>query len=173
TSDQAKALYTNIHDHRGGSNRENHRGGGSNRGGSCGGSRSGSRVGKGGKRGGNSRGGKGRKNDFDPNKYCTVHGRQGHDAEHCRKAASERKEEEGGNGPRKSDRPYQPSFERYQMSVKVTRFTANNTQIEPAHNPHEWIVDSAANAYITSFKHTLHNYVEFPSEKGQRVQWQE
>src|SRR5438552_6100376 len=150
TSDQAKALYSNIHDQRGGSNRGNHRGGGSNRGGS----RAGSRAGK------------GRKNDFDPNKYCAVHGRQGHDAEHCRKAAYDKKqEEEGGNGPRKSDRPYQPSFERYQMSVKVTRFTANNTQIEPAHDPHEWIVDSAANAYITSFKHTLHNYVEFPQAK--------
>ena len=39
TSDQAKALYSNIHDQRGGSNRGNHRGGGSNRGGSHGGSR--------------------------------------------------------------------------------------------------------------------------------------
>jgi len=39
TSDQAKALYSNIHDQRGGSNRGNHHGGGSNRGGSRGGSR--------------------------------------------------------------------------------------------------------------------------------------
>ena len=51
----------------------------------------------GGKKGGNSRGGKKgykRNTDFDPNKYCTVHERQGHDADHCRKAASEREFEE-------------------------------------------------------------------------------
>ena len=46
--------------------------------------------------------------DFDPNKYCTVHERKGHDAEHYRKPAYDKKqeEEEGGNGPRQSDRPY-------------------------------------------------------------------
>ena len=52
------------------------------------------------------------------------------------------------------------------MSTKVIRFLANSTQIEPAHDPHKWIVDSAANAYITSFKNTLHNYVEFPQAKS-------
>ena len=51
------------------------------------------------------------------------------------------------------------------MSTKVIRFLANSTQIEPAHDPHKWIVDSAANAYVTSFKNTLHNYVEFPQLK--------
>jgi hypothetical protein len=34
--------------------------------------------------------------------------------------------------------------------------------VQPAKNPYEWIVDSAANAYITSFKNRLNNYVEFP-----------
>jgi hypothetical protein len=80
-SDQARALYSNIHGQRGGSNRGNYRGGGSNRS----------------SKGGNSRGGKKgykRNTDFDPNKYCTVHERQGHDADHCRKAASEREFEE-------------------------------------------------------------------------------
>ena len=51
------------------------------------------------------------------------------------------------------------------MSTTVTRFLAHSTQIEPAHDPHKWIVDSAANAYITSFKNTMHNYVEFPQIK--------
>ena len=52
------------------------------------------------------------------------------------------------------------------MTATVTRFLANSTQTEPAHDPHKWIVDSAANAYITSFKNTLHNYVEFEQAKS-------
>ena len=51
------------------------------------------------------------------------------------------------------------------MSATVTCFLAHSIQIEPGHDPHKWIVDSAANAYITSFKNTLHNYVEFPQVK--------
>jgi hypothetical protein len=42
-----------------------------------------------------------------------------------------------------------------------TRLIANNTELEPARDPNKWIVDSAANAYITSFKNTLYNYVDF------------
>ena len=112
SSDQARALYSNIHS--GISNRGNYRGGGSGSG----------------KQGGNSCGGKKgykRNTDFEPNKYCTVHERQGHDAEHCRKAAYEQKQEEqGSNGPKQSDRPYQPSFKRYQMYATVTRFLAHS-----------------------------------------------
>src|SRR5436309_8155498 len=52
------------------------------------------------------------------------------------------------------------------MTATVTRFLAKSTQIEPAHDPHKWIVDSAANASITSFKNTLHNYVEFEQAKS-------
>ena len=47
------------------------------------------------------------------------------------------------------------------MTATVTHFLANRTQIEPAHNPHKWIVDSTGNMYNTSFKNTLYNYVEF------------
>jgi len=91
-SDQAKALYSNLNAQRGGSNRGNYRGGG-NRGGNHGGSRGG----KGNSRGHGKQKGK-KSSDFDPNKFCTVHNRQGHDAKHCRKAASERElEEDGGN----------------------------------------------------------------------------
>jgi len=52
------------------------------------------------------------------------------------------------------------------MSSKVTRLIANNTEIEPAKEPHKWIVDSAANAFITSFKNSLHNYVDFAETKN-------
>src|SRR5437762_8511977 len=76
-------------------------------------------------------------------------------------------EENGDNGSKQSDRPYQPSFSRpYQMSAKVTHLIANNTEIEPAKETHKWIVNSAANAYITSFKNSLHNYVDFTEMKN-------
>ena len=75
---QARALIFNIHCQPGGSIRGNHckvgGNGGRNYGSNSGGNR-------GGKKGGNSRvskkGGFKRNSDFDPNKYCTVHGRQG------------------------------------------------------------------------------------------------
>jgi len=91
--------------------------------------------------------------DFNLNKFCTVHNPQGHDAMHCRKAASERGlNEDGSNGSKQSDRPYQPKFSPpYRMS---------------AQNPHKWIVDSAANAYIASFKTILHNYIDFTENKN-------
>ena len=73
-SDQARALYSNMHGQRSGSNRGNYHGaGGKKRG-------DGKKIRK--------------RDDFDPNKFCTVHGRQGHDAEHYCKAASEREFEE-------------------------------------------------------------------------------
>ena len=63
-SDQARALYSNMHGQRSGSNRGNYHGaGGKKRG-------DGKKIHK--------------RDDFNPNKFCTVHGRQGHDAEHCR-----------------------------------------------------------------------------------------
>ena len=75
-------------------------------------------------------------------------------------------EEQGGNGPRQSDRPYQSNYSHpYQMSLKVTRLIANTTEIEPERDPNKWIVESAANAYITSFKNTLQNYIVFDKTK--------
>ena len=53
-----------------------------------------------------------------------------------------------------------------QMPTIVTHFLAHSTQIESAYNPHKWIVDSVANTYITSFKNTLHNYIEFPQSRS-------
>ena len=161
-SDQAKALYSNFNAQRGRFNRGNYRGG--NRSGNRGSSR-----GKGSSRGRGHGRHNGKKSvDFDPNKFCTVHNRQGHDAMHCRKAASEKEHEEnGGHGSKQSDRPYQPNFvPPYQMSVRVTRLIANNTEIESTRDPHKWIVDSAANAYITSFKNILHNYFDFAETKN-------
>ena len=51
------------------------------------------------------------------------------------------------------------------MSTQVTRLIANTTEIKPARDPNKWIVDSAANAYIASFKHTLQNYIDFDQTK--------
>ena len=101
-SDQVKVFYSNLHGQRSGSNHGNHHGGGGNRGENHSSNRGGNR---GGKKGANSCSGKKdfKQNvDFDMNKYCTVHERQGHDAEHCRKVAYDKKQEEegGGNGPR-------------------------------------------------------------------------
>jgi len=39
---------------------------------------------------------------------------------------------------------------------------ANVTEMQPTKNPYKWIVDTAANTYITSFKNHLHNYINFP-----------
>ena len=163
-ADQAKALYSNLSGQCSGNNRGNYCGGGGNRG-----VNHSSRGGK--KRGRSKKGRNFKKDDFDPDKFCTIHGRQGHDAEHCRKAASDRKlEEQGGNGPRQSDRPYQPNYSHpYPMSTKVTRLVAYTTEIEPERDPNKWIVDSAANTYITSFKNTLQNYIVF--DKTKTVKW--
>src|SRR5205814_28590 len=81
-SDQAKALYSNFNTQRGRINHGNYRGG------SRGGNRGSSSRGKGSSRGRGYGRHNGKKSaDFDPNKFCTVHNRQGHDAMHCRKAA--------------------------------------------------------------------------------------
>jgi hypothetical protein len=107
--------------------------------------------------------------EFDPNKYCIRCSKQGHDINSCWTAAREREATNIGNSgttanqsESSSDRPYQPSFSRPLFTAKVTRLIANSTEVQPAKNPYEWIVDSAANAYITSFKNRLNNYVEFP-----------
>ena len=73
----------------------------------------------------------------------------------------------GGNASRQSnsDVEYQPNFTRHTYSpyAKVTRFIANISEIQPhsTQDPFDWIVDSTANAYITSFKNHLQNYTEF------------
>ena len=162
-ADQAKALYSNLGAQRGTSNRGNNRG---NYRGSYRGRGNRGRY-RGGRGKGNSRGGK-RSFDFDPNKFCTIHKKQGHDAKNCHKAASKREhEEDSGNGSKQSDRSYQPSFSRpYDMSATVTRFIANNTELETTRDPNKWIVDSAANAYITPYKNALHNYIEYTDTKN-------
>ena len=43
------------------------------------------------------------------------------------------------------------------------RLIVNSTETEHR-DPHAWIVDSAANAYITPFKEKLHNYHEFTNQ---------
>src|SRR6266496_2077909 len=132
--------------------------------------RGGYRKGHGGKKRGNF--GKRAKPEFDPNKYCTCHEKQGHDIHNCWTAARKKEAANGDNGEANglnsqtdSDRPYQPKFtRRYPFSAKVTRLIANLSEVLPTKDPYDWIVDSAANAYITSFKSQLHNYVEYTQE---------
>ena len=174
-SPEAKALSTNVangnsifnyedngYDDRRG-RRDNQRGGyRSNQG------RGGHRKGRGQKRGNF---GKRTKPEFDPNKYCTRHERQGHDISNCWTAARER---EAANGDKEindpsnqteSDRPYQPSFiHHYPLSAKVTRLIANFSELHIIQDPYDWIVDTAANAHITSFKNRLHDYIEYPQK---------
>jgi transposase InsO family protein len=46
------------------------------------------------------------------------------------------------------------------MSANVTRFIANSSELTPPRNNNTWVVDSAANAYITPFKSDLRFFVE-------------
>ena len=59
---------------------------------------------------------------------------------------------------------YQPNFNNRQFTANVTRLSVNNTQIARTSDPSAWIMDSAANAFITPFKERLHNYRQFKEE---------
>jgi transposase InsO family protein len=122
-----------------------------------------------------------KKSSFDPNKYCTRCQVIGHDIFVCRKHAREQEEKKkgnagngNGNSGRKGDKgssrtEYQPSYvqDPYHYSAntlnliaKVTRFIANTSEITSTSINSNWIVDSAANAYITPFKTDLRFFIE-------------
>src|SRR5271170_4483306 len=58
---------------------------------------------------------------------------------------------------------YQPNFNR-QFIANVTRLSVRNIQIAHTSDLSAWIVDSAANTFITLFKERLHNYRHFKEE---------
>jgi hypothetical protein len=140
---------------------------GRNRGDSNGGRRGGSRRGGRGGRGGRSGNSRRYRHPYDPNKYCELHDRRGHSTEECWTANREARETESSNQHADSSNyqsRYQPSFNRpRQFSAKATRLIVNSTEIEHTSDPQAWIIDSAANAYITPYKECLHNYREFPN----------
>ena len=134
---------------------------------------------KGGNRGRGGRGGKGNKNhpkgdgeggskpENDSSKWCVRHARFGHATENCWTAAKEAKDAgavHSGRQQSTSDRTYQPSFSRPYLysprSVQVVRLV-NSTEMQLTDDPYNWVVDTAANCYITPYKDTLRNYVEF------------
>jgi hypothetical protein len=121
--------------------------------------------------------GGGKRSSVDPNKFCTFHQRQGHNIFECRDA---KKQKDGsgsnpkGNGSdgsrqNKSEPQYEPNFTRpsYPYSsntinhiANVIRFIEVNSTETSTTAPGDWLVDSAANAYITPFKSDLRFYVE-------------
>ena len=52
----------------------------------------------------------------------------------------------------------------HQFIANATRLIVNNTETQRTNDPQDWIVDSAANEYITPFKEKLHNYCEYPNQ---------
>src|SRR5271154_5971767 len=130
--------------------------------------------------GGNNSGRKGknnknrRRNPYDTNKSCELHGR-GHSTEECitlKKQAREREQQSssGRNQQNQQQRSsygdYQPNFNnRPSYTANVTRLAVNNTQIARTNaDPSAWIIDSAADAFITPFKERLRNYRSFKEE---------
>ena len=134
-------------------------------------------------RGGRGRGGKAgrqdRKSSYDPDKYCRYCQKIGHDVHVCRKYARDQQEwkkdkkrkrddDDKNAGSGSSTRTdFQPSFvpplyhysaNTLHMIATVTRFIANSSELTTPSN--NWIVDSAANAYITPYKSDLRFFVE-------------
>ena len=100
---------------------------------------------------------------YDTNKSCELHGR-GHSTDECitLKRQAHKQQSSGRNQhnqQRNTYGDYQPNFNNRQFTATVTRLSVNNTQIaRTSADPFAWIVDSAANAFITPFKECLHNY---------------
>ena len=176
TSDLAKALafyYDSGFNEQGGRRRYNNKSNGPH------GHGNGRDNNRGGGRGHGTKGGrieKKKKSSYDPDKYCRSCQRVGHDINVCRKYTrqqekeKEKKKDDHGNDPGddgkkgSSRTEYQPSFAppyRYSTNtlnliIKVTHFIANLSQIDvPSNNNNSWIIDLAANAYITPFKSDL------------------
>ena len=102
---------------------------------------------------------------YDPDKYCKFHNRRGHSSEECHAAKQDRR-----NEPNKTNfgSSYRPSFEKpREFSVNITRLMVNTATAVHTGDPHAWIIDSAANAYITPFKNRLHNYRDFANQRIQ------
>jgi hypothetical protein len=120
---------------------------------------------------GSNSGNGGRRDSWDPNKFCTHHQRNGQTIFECKDAKKEKDGNNGGenekwnsgnDGSRQSrSESYQPgfSFPSYPSSVNVTLIEANSST-EISTDPDDWIVDSGANAFITPYKSDLRYYVE-------------
>ena len=103
---------------------------------------------------------------YEPDKYCKHHDIRGHSSEDCQMAKRQRRNQPANSNSTNFTSSYQPSFKKPRdFSVNTTRLIVNSTAAEAEHrDPHAWIVDSAANAYITPFKEMLYNYREFTNQ---------
>ena len=105
---------------------------------------------------------------YDPDKYCKHHDTRGHSTDECHAANRNRQNRSGNTNSTNSNfkSSYQPNFNKPRnFSVNTMRLIVNSTTAEPeSRDPHAWIVDSAANAYITPFREKLHNYREFTNQ---------
>jgi hypothetical protein len=107
---------------------------------------------------------------YDTNKSCDLHGR-GHSRDECIALKRQARQQQSSSGRNQHNQQrntygnYQPNFINRQITATVTRLSVNNTQIaRTSADPFAWIVDSAANAFITPFKEHLHNYRQFKEE---------
>jgi len=99
------------------------------------------------------------KQPYDSDKYCEWHGSRGHNTNECRAAKREATNQQAT--PSDSTKStYQPNFNR-SFSVNTTRLIVHTMKTDHTSDPRSWIIDSAANAYITPFKEKLHDYREF------------
>ena len=120
------------------------------------------------------RNGKKKSSDYNPDKYCRHCQRVGHDIHVCRKYATEQEERKKNNSPHDAGHQggstpsssrteqYQPSLVRsyFATSANVTRFIANSSELALSNSNNTWVIDSAANAYITPFKSDLWFFIE-------------
>src|SRR5271170_1104551 len=156
-------------------NFQRNNGGGNNSKGGRGGNKGNSRNNGRNNGGGNNSGRKGKNNKnrrsrypYDTNKSCELHGR-GHNTDECitlKKRAREQQSSSGSQQQRNNTYgDYQPNFSNRQFTANVTRMSANNTQMARTKtDPSAWIIDSAADAFITPFKERLRNYRSFQDE---------
>src|SRR5436305_5826212 len=115
-----------------------------------------------GKRG--KRGNKKSRFPYYPDRYCEHHEMRGHSTEECNAAKREANESSNQHGNSNFKSAYQPSFNRPRdFTATVTRLIVNTAEAEANHkgDTEAWIVDTAANAYITPYKEKLQNYCEF------------
>jgi hypothetical protein len=125
---------------------------------------------------GNNSGRKGKNNKnrrrypYDTNKSCELHGR-GHSTDECITLKKQAREQQSSSGRNQHNQQrntygdYQPNFSNRQFTANVTRLSVNNTQIARTNaDPSAWIIDSAADAFITPFKERLRNYHTFKEE---------
>jgi len=127
----------------------------------------------------------GRKPSYDPNTYCSVHQRVGHDIFQCRKMARDQKRgRNGGNSNagnsgnisrQTRSESYQPSFIKpsypystntinHTVNLKVTRLIdVNNSgmpDLSTSVEDSDRLLDSAADAYITPYRSDLPFYTD-------------